>query len=100
MTSTSSTTHASGERTAARAYLRLLAAVRAVLDDPAQASLAAPLLAAPIAEADEALGAAGLAGNEREFLHLVAHQALGESPGPVTDEDDAGGSGGPGGRLH
>ncbi|MFF1417792.1 hypothetical protein [Streptomyces sp. NPDC058280] len=76
MTTASRTSGMSGEYTAARAYLRLLAAVRAVLDDPLQASLSAPLLAAPIAEADEALSAAGLAGNEREFLHLVAAQAL------------------------
>jgi hypothetical protein len=61
-------------RAAAQAYLRLLAAVRAVLDDPWAASRAAPLPAVPIAEADEALGAAGLAGNEREFLRLVAGQ--------------------------
>ncbi|PVE05279.1 hypothetical protein OIE62_33490 [Streptomyces scopuliridis] len=79
-TTTSLTSSTSGECTAARAYLRLLAAVRAVLDDPLQASLAAPLLAAPIAEADEALRAAGLAGNEREFLHLVAAQALAQRP--------------------
>ncbi|MYV53816.1 MULTISPECIES: hypothetical protein [unclassified Streptomyces] len=78
MTATTSTPSATpGECTAAQAYLRLLAAVRAVLDDPLQASLAAPLLAAPIAEADEALDAAGLAGNEREFLDLVALQAVG-----------------------
>lgn len=76
-TTTSRTPGTSGEHSAARAYLRLLAAVRAVLDDPLRASLAAPLLAAPMAEADEALTAAGLAGNEREFLHLVAAQAQG-----------------------
>ncbi|MFE4646502.1 hypothetical protein [Streptomyces sp. NPDC056730] len=79
-TTTSVTSSPSDECTAARAYLRLLSAVRAVLDDPSRASLAAPLLAAPIAEADEALTAAGLAGNEREFLHLVAAQALDHRP--------------------
>ncbi|MFC9424465.1 hypothetical protein [Streptomyces sp. NPDC056987] len=77
---TSRTPAAPDERTAARAYLRLLAAVRAVLDDPARASLAVPLLAAPMAEADEALMAAGLAGNERSFLDLVSAQALGGGP--------------------
>jgi len=71
---TSGTPRTSDECSAARAYLRLLAAVRAALDDPRQSSPAAPLLAGPIAEADEALSAAGLAGNEREFLALVADQ--------------------------
>ncbi|MFE3738414.1 hypothetical protein [Streptomyces sp. NPDC059134] len=76
-TITSRTPGAPDERSAARAYLRLLAAVRAVLDDPVRAPQAAPLLAAPIAEADAALTAAGLAGNERTFLDLVSAQALG-----------------------
>ncbi|MFF3749019.1 hypothetical protein ACFYYH_00940 [Streptomyces sp. NPDC002018] len=80
-TTTSSASGAASECTAAQAYLRLMAAVRAVLDDPSRASpAAAPLLAAPLAEADEALSAAGLAGNERDFLHLVAAQALGPAP--------------------
>ncbi|GAA3714506.1 hypothetical protein [Streptomyces tremellae] len=69
-----------GERTAARAYLRLLAAVRAVLRDAPDTPQAGPLLAVPLAEADEALGAAGLAGNEREFLRLVAWQAADDDP--------------------
>ncbi|MYZ40194.1 MULTISPECIES: hypothetical protein [unclassified Streptomyces] len=64
-----------------------MAAVRAVLDDPLQAALAAPLLAAPLAEADAALTAAGLAGNERDFLYLVAAQALGPAPGGGKAED-------------
>ncbi|MEV7084898.1 hypothetical protein AB0O07_03175 [Streptomyces sp. NPDC093085] len=76
-TITSRTPGAADEQTAARAYLRLLAAVRAVLDDPVRAGLAAPLLAAPIEEADAALTAAGLAGNERAFLDLVSAQARG-----------------------
>ncbi|MFD5112394.1 hypothetical protein ACFWNG_08780 [Streptomyces sp. NPDC058391] len=88
MTTASRTSGMSSEYTAARAYLRLLAAVRAVLDDPLQASLSAPLLAAPIAEADEALTAAGLAGNEREFLHLVAAQALDPTHGRNTSRRD------------
>ncbi|MFF2527103.1 hypothetical protein [Streptomyces liangshanensis] len=85
MPATTSTPSATpGDRTAAQAYLRLLAAVRAVLDDPSRAPLAVPLLAAPIAEADEALDAAGLAGNEREFLDLVALQAVGgHAPRPA-----------------
>ncbi|MGW6746097.1 hypothetical protein ACWGDX_36070 [Streptomyces sp. NPDC055025] len=92
-TTTSSTSSASGRSgtssgsTAAQAYLRLMAAVRAVLDDPLQASLAAPLLAAPLAEADAALTSAGLAGNERDFLRLVATQALGPAPGRAEAED-------------
>jgi hypothetical protein len=65
---------------AARAYLRLPATVRAVLEDPVRASLGA-VPATPIAEADEALSAAGLAGNEWAFLRLVAHQAQGHGPG-------------------
>ncbi|MEV7678384.1 hypothetical protein AB0O64_07480 [Streptomyces sp. NPDC088341] len=91
-TTTSSTPGTSGasgtssESSAAQAYLRLMAAVRAVLDDPLQASLAAPLLAAPLAEADAALTAAGLAGNERDFLRLVATQALGRAPGGAEAE--------------
>ncbi|MFD8969824.1 hypothetical protein ACFV0C_33400 [Streptomyces sp. NPDC059568] len=85
--STPSTSGTASEYSAAQAYLRLMAAVRAVLDDPLQAALAAPLLAAPLAEADAALTAAGLAGNERDFLHLVATQALGPAPGGGKAED-------------
>ncbi|MCA1220420.1 hypothetical protein [Streptomyces sp. 8L] len=75
---------AAGERTAARAYLRLLAAVRAVLGDRHELPYAGPLLALPLAEADAALGAAGIAGNERDFLSLVARQAASDDPrGPA-----------------
>ncbi|AEN14220.1 MULTISPECIES: hypothetical protein [unclassified Streptomyces] len=56
---------------AAQAYVRLLEATRAVLADPADAPLYMPLLASPIEEADEALGRAGLAGNEDRLFALV-----------------------------
>ncbi|MFK4226627.1 hypothetical protein ACQEVG_33560 [Streptomyces sp. CA-135486] len=60
------------ELAAAQAYVRLLQTTRAVLDDPEHPPLPLPLLAAPIAEADEALRAAGLAGNEADFFDLVS----------------------------
>ncbi|MFD5871575.1 hypothetical protein [Streptomyces sp. NPDC060322] len=59
------------EIAAAQAYIRLLAATRAVLADPDDAPLYMPLLASPIEEADEALRSAGLAGNEDRFFALV-----------------------------
>ncbi|WP_327111715.1 hypothetical protein OG206_02550 [Streptomyces sp. NBC_01341] len=59
------------ERAAAQAYIRLLAATRAALADPADGPLYMPLLASPIQEADEALHSAGLAGNEGRFFALV-----------------------------
>ncbi|MBL1290783.1 hypothetical protein ACFTXO_30900 [Streptomyces sp. NPDC057067] len=59
------------EITAAQAYIRLLAATRAALADPADAPLYMPLLASPIEEADEALRGAGLAGNEDRLFALV-----------------------------
>ncbi|WP_234434160.1 hypothetical protein [Streptomyces sp. NRRL F-5126] len=74
-----------GERTAARAYLRLLAAVRAVLGDDPELPGAGGLLAGPLAEADAALGAAGLSGNERAFLRLVARQAAYDDPRRCPD---------------
>ena len=60
------------ELAAAQAYVRLLQTTRAVLADPRQAPLALPLLSAPMAEADEALSAVGLAGNEAGFFRLLA----------------------------
>ncbi|MFC4607348.1 hypothetical protein ACFO9E_05910 [Streptomyces maoxianensis] len=60
------------ELAAAQAYVRLLETTRAVLADARQAPLALPLLTVPIAEADEALRAVGLAGNEATFFRLVA----------------------------
>ncbi|MEU8709811.1 hypothetical protein [Streptomyces sp. NPDC048565] len=59
------------EIAAAQAYVRLLAATRAALADPAEAPLYMPLLASPIEEADEALKSAGLAGNEDRLFTLV-----------------------------
>ncbi|MFE9364576.1 hypothetical protein ACFYNN_17645 [Streptomyces sp. NPDC006978] len=59
------------EITAAQAYIRLLAATRAALADPADAPLYMPFLASPIEEADEALRDAGLAGNEDRLFALV-----------------------------
>ncbi|MFC9948377.1 hypothetical protein [Streptomyces pratensis] len=59
------------EIAAAQAYVRLLAATRAALTDPAEAPVYMPLLASPIAEADEALRSAGLAGNEDRLFALV-----------------------------
>ncbi|MEU5160959.1 hypothetical protein AB0G74_15310 [Streptomyces sp. NPDC020875] len=58
------------ERAAAQAYVRLLSATRAVLDDERPAA-ALPLLTAPMAEADLALAALGMAGNEAAFFRLV-----------------------------
>jgi hypothetical protein len=71
------------ERAAAQAYLRLLGAARAVLDDPRRALPSLPLLTAPIAEADRALDALGMAGNEAEFFRLVArnHPVFTGNPG-------------------
>ncbi|MER5554788.1 hypothetical protein ABT001_24470 [Streptomyces sp. NPDC002793] len=59
------------EIAAAQAYIRLLAATRAALADPAEAPLYMPVLASPIAEADDALRSAGLAGNEDRLFALV-----------------------------
>ncbi|MFF5896772.1 hypothetical protein ACFY8O_12690 [Streptomyces argenteolus] len=59
------------EIAAAQAYVRLLAATRAALADPADAPLYMPLLTSPIEEADEALRDAGLSGNEDRFFALV-----------------------------
>ncbi|WP_406389802.1 hypothetical protein [Streptomyces sp. NBC_00887] len=59
------------EIAAAQAYVRLLAATRAALADPADAPLYMPLLASPIEEADEALRSAGLSGNEERLFALV-----------------------------
>lgn len=59
------------EIAAAQAYVRLLAATRAALADPADAPLYIPLLASPIEEADEALRSAGLSGNEDRLFALV-----------------------------
>ncbi|MGW2560393.1 hypothetical protein ACWCXB_14325 [Streptomyces sp. NPDC001514] len=59
------------ERAAAQAYLRLLGAVRASLAAPPGSAPPPVVLTAPMAEADQALAAAGLAGNEAELFDLV-----------------------------
>ncbi|GHH82455.1 hypothetical protein GCM10018793_42330 [Streptomyces sulfonofaciens] len=67
------------ERAAVQAYLRLLQTVRAALDlagptAPAGgAGIGHPPVVAPslLADADRALAAAGLAGNEGEFFALL-----------------------------
>lgn len=58
------------ERAAVQAYLRLLQTVRASF---AQADGARPVVVPPsvLAEAEEALAGAGLAGNEEEFFRLL-----------------------------
>ncbi|MFD4256335.1 hypothetical protein ACFWR9_01565 [Streptomyces sp. NPDC058534] len=62
------------ERTAVQAYLRLLHTVRAGFDTASGPPGAGrPPIVPPsvLAEADRALEAAGLTGNEEEFLRLV-----------------------------
>ncbi|MET9436437.1 hypothetical protein [Streptomyces sp. NPDC006551] len=66
------TTITARERAAAQAYLRLLESTQAVLTDPRLAPYAGAMLTHPMAEADEALRAAGLSGNEAHLLHLVS----------------------------
>ncbi|MFG2934112.1 hypothetical protein [Streptomyces achromogenes] len=59
------------ERTAVQAYLRLLHTVRATLDGPQGAGRPAVVPPAVLAEAEQALAHAGLAGNEAEFFRLL-----------------------------
>ncbi|MYU23957.1 hypothetical protein [Streptomyces sp. SID8352] len=62
------------ERSAVRAYLRLLQTVRAGLDPTPPGSLAPlPPMVPPavLAEAERALAEAGLAGNEEVFFRLL-----------------------------
>ncbi|MCB8905092.1 MULTISPECIES: hypothetical protein [unclassified Streptomyces] len=66
------TTITANERAAAQAYLRLLESTQAVLTDPQLAPYAGVMLTHPMAEADEALRAAGLVGNEARLLRLVS----------------------------
>ncbi|MFB8076644.1 hypothetical protein [Streptomyces sp. NPDC056013] len=66
------TTITASERAAAQAYLRLLESTQAVLTDPQLAPYAGVMLTHPMAEADEALRAAGLVGNEARLLRLVS----------------------------
>ncbi|MFI2203434.1 hypothetical protein ACH47Z_22195 [Streptomyces sp. NPDC020192] len=59
------------ERTAVQAYLRLLHTVRAAFDGPPDDGRPAVVPPAVLAEADQALARAGLAGNEEEFFRLL-----------------------------
>ncbi|MFI9803414.1 hypothetical protein ACIHEJ_03400 [Streptomyces sp. NPDC052301] len=59
------------ERTAVQAYLRLLHTVRAAFDGPPDAARPAVVPPAVLAEAEQALARAGLAGNEEEFFRLL-----------------------------
>ncbi|MGI5459569.1 hypothetical protein ACQEWB_41610 [Streptomyces sp. CA-249302] len=59
------------ERTAVQAYLRLLHTVRAAFDGPPGASRPPLVPPSVLAEAEQALAAAGLTGNEEEFFRLL-----------------------------
>lgn len=64
------------EVTAVRAYRRLVRSVQAALAEPGGPALAAVVLAGPLADADRALAAAGLAGNEVRFFAAVRGVAV------------------------
>ncbi|MEU8531330.1 MULTISPECIES: hypothetical protein [Streptomyces] len=59
------------ERAAAQAYIRLLETTQAVFSDPALTPLAGVILTPSMTDADTALRAAGLTGNEARLLDLV-----------------------------
>jgi hypothetical protein len=61
------------ERAAVQAYMRLLRTVRAAFDEQTPGERR-PAFVPPsvLAETEQALAAAGLAGNEREFFALLA----------------------------
>ncbi|MFM9693015.1 hypothetical protein [Streptomyces europaeiscabiei] len=59
------------ERAAVQAYLRLLGTVRAALDGPGESRRPPVVPHAALAEAEQALAAAGLMGNEEEFFRLL-----------------------------
>jgi hypothetical protein len=59
------------ERTAVQAYLRLLHTVRAAFDGPPHEGRPAVVPPAVLAEAEQALTRAGLAGNEEAFFRLL-----------------------------
>ncbi|MEU1042782.1 hypothetical protein ACFYP4_12320 [Streptomyces sp. NPDC005551] len=59
------------ERAAVQAYLRLLQTVRAAFDGLPDAGRPPVVPPAALAEAERALAAAGLAGNEAEFFRLL-----------------------------
>ncbi|WP_458246563.1 hypothetical protein [Streptomyces sp. MAI_2237] len=59
------------ERTAVQAYLRLLHTVRAAFDGPRGEVRPSVVPPSVLAEAEQALAAAGLTGNEEEFFRLL-----------------------------
>lgn len=65
---------------AAQAYLRLLFTTQAALGADEEMRLAAELLAGPLADADHALAAAGLAGNEAQLFTVTVPTADQASP--------------------
>ncbi|MEU9283399.1 hypothetical protein AB0D57_01400 [Streptomyces sp. NPDC048275] len=59
------------ERAAVQAYLRLLHTVRATFDGTPDGPRPPVVPPSALAEAEQALAAAGLAGNEEEFFRLL-----------------------------
>ncbi|MGW0823216.1 hypothetical protein [Streptomyces sp. NPDC002845] len=59
------------ERAAVQAYLRLLQTVRAGFDGPPHGRRPPVVPTAALAEAERALAAAGLSGNEEAFFRLL-----------------------------
>jgi hypothetical protein len=59
------------ERSAVQAYLRLLQTVRAAFDGPPEGGRPPVVPTAALDEADRALAAAGLAGNEEDLFRLL-----------------------------
>ncbi|WP_073948102.1 hypothetical protein [Streptomyces kebangsaanensis] len=59
------------ERTAVQAYLRLLHTVRAAFDGPPNGVRPGVVPPTVLAEAEQALAGAGLAGNEDTFFRLL-----------------------------
>ncbi|MFF0728550.1 hypothetical protein [Streptomyces sp. NPDC004134] len=70
------------EVTAAQAYRRLVRSAQAALAEPGAPGLAAAVLAGPLADADRALAAAGLAGNEPRFFAVVRSVTALPTPAP------------------
>lgn len=61
------------ERTAVQAYVRLLRTVRATFDGAPDGVRPGVVPPAVVAEAEQALARAGLAGNEEDFFRLLHH---------------------------
>ncbi|MBP5889949.1 hypothetical protein [Streptomyces scabiei] len=59
------------ERAAVQAYLRLLGTVRAAFDGSGESRRPPVVPPAVLAEAEQALSAAGLSGNEEKFFRLL-----------------------------